>query len=267
MDTATRLAAQAFLAALPALFVIAAFAPAASQEQLRSSLRAVVGLEGASAEQVSRIYQVNGETRGDTWGTIGILVTILSATSCSRVLQRLCERAWHLPHLRTHLVIWLWVAWLLVWLAALLFQGTVRDGFGVGPALGVPLTVIASTLLWWWTQHLLPGSRVPWLPLLPAAVLTGGGAVAVSAASTVFLPDMLNRGPAQFGPLGPVFTLLSWLIALFTVITAGIAIGYVLAHEKRLARYLLTREGGASRPRAVPATGSEPAGRTDGPRR
>jgi membrane protein len=144
-------------------------------------------------------------------------------------------------------------------------QGGVRDGFGVGPALGVPLTVVVGTLLWW-TQHLLLGSRNPWLPLLPAAVLTGGGAVAVPP-----LPPCSCRTCSTTAwpnsDLGPVFTLLSWLIALFTVITAGIATGYVLTHEKWLARRLLTRGRGASQPRATPATGSESADRTDAPRR
>ncbi|WP_416982630.1 hypothetical protein [Streptomyces sp. T028] len=52
-------------------------------------------------------------------------------------------------------------------------QGPLRDGFGLGPWLGVPLLFLAEVGLWWWTQHLLLTARVPWPPLLPGALLTG----------------------------------------------------------------------------------------------
>jgi membrane protein len=262
LDMATRLAAQAFLTALPVLFVVAALAPDAWREQMVSSVRDLFGLRGASLEQVRSIY-AGGDQFHETWGVIGVLVTLLSATACSRALQRLCERSWHLRRAGARVAAWRWVLWLLVWLAALLLQGALRDGFGVGTALGVPLSLCAAVLLWWWTQHLLLGSRVAWLRLLPGAVLAGGGSVAVVAASRLFLPRALNHSIEQFGALGSVFTMLSWLIAFFAVITAGVAAGYVLADEPRLAP-LLTREGKATPAGAHPTTGSKQPAGTDG---
>ncbi|MFJ9454131.1 YhjD/YihY/BrkB family envelope integrity protein [Kitasatospora sp. NPDC101447] len=243
LDTATRLAAQTFLTALPVLFVLAAFMPQEVRSSAADSIKAVLGLKGASLDEVTGVFHPKGEeATTDTFGGIGILVTLLSATSCSRILQRLCERSWHLPHLSGRLAAWRWLAWLLVWLAALVVQGKVRSGFGAGDALGVVLYLITATLLWWWTQHLLLGGRVPWLPLLPGAVLTSAALTTLAWASRIYVPHSLNRSVTQFGPLGLVFTLLSWLIVVFTAITLGIGVGYVLAGQGRLAGLLGTPE-------------------------
>ncbi|WP_107057282.1 YhjD/YihY/BrkB family envelope integrity protein [Streptomyces sp. NRRL WC-3742] len=240
LDTATRLAAQAFLTAIPVLFVLAALMPQEVRSSVSDSLRTVLGLRGSSLDEVERVLQTRQTTSADAFGAVGIVVTLLSATSCSRILQRLCERSWHLPHLAGRLAAWRWLAWLLVWLAALTVQGRVRAGFGVGDGLGVVLYLITATLLWWWTQHLLLGGRVPWLPLLPGAVLTSAALTALASGSRLYIPRSLNRSVTQFGPLGMVFTLLSWLIVMFTALTLGIGGGYVVASQGRLARLLGT---------------------------
>jgi membrane protein len=240
LDSSTRLAAQAFLTAIPVFIAVAAFAPPSVRDQLIDSATYALGLSGASLDQVQMAFGTTDDPTRETSGTVGVLVTLVSATACSRALQRVCERSWHLPPAGLRLIAWRWVVWLLVWLAALVVQGLVRDGFGAGAWLGLPLSCVSSILLWWWTQHLLLGSRVAWLPLLPGAVLTGIGAVVLAWASRFYMPRTLNRSLAAFGPLGMVFTVLSWLIVLFTVVCVGIATGYVLAHERPLARRLGT---------------------------
>ncbi|MGW7583004.1 YhjD/YihY/BrkB family envelope integrity protein [Kitasatospora sp. NPDC054768] len=243
LDTATRLAAQTFLTAIPVLFVLAAFMPQDVRNSVSESLRTVLGLQGQSLDEIKGALHPSGqESTTDAFGGIGIMVTLLSATSCSRILQRLCERSWYLPHLAGRLAAWRWLAWLLVWLTALILQGQVRSGFGAGTGLGVLFYLVTATLLWWWTQHLLLGGRIPWLPLLPGAVLTGAALTTLAWVSRLYVPRSLNRSVTQFGPLGLVFTLLSWLIVVFTAITLGIGIGYVVASQGRLARLLSTPE-------------------------
>ncbi|MEV0095334.1 YhjD/YihY/BrkB family envelope integrity protein [Streptomyces sp. NPDC050738] len=239
-DSATRLASTTFLSAVPVLFVIGAFAPQAVRDQLVNSLRVVMGLGGSTIEQVQGVLTADSGHLKDTSGVVGVLVTLASATACSRALQRVCERSWHLRAAGLKLVIWRWVAWLVVLLVALIAQGALHDGFGTGAALGIPLSLAASVLLWWWTQHLLLGGRVPWLPLLPGALLTGVAVVAVTWGSRLYVPRTLQRSVDQFGPLGAVFTLLSWLIVFFACITVGIALGYVIAHEQPFDRWLRT---------------------------
>ncbi|MFE2854817.1 YhjD/YihY/BrkB family envelope integrity protein [Streptomyces lavendulae] len=246
LDCATRLAAQAFLGGLPALFVVGTIGPDWMQDQLVSSLRAAMGLQDAALDQVLSVYAAKDPTTVTTTSAVGIIVTLASATACSRALQRTCERSWHLPKAKAAVAAWRWLAWLTVWLAALLFQGPLQNAFGTGAVTGFLLAVVSGTLLWWWTQHLLLGARIPWLPLLPGAVLAGTGEQLLTVASKVYMPRTLNRSVDEFGSLGAVFVVLSWLITLFVVITLAIALGYVAAHEHPLARWLRTppRGGG-----------------------
>lgn len=240
LDCATRIGTQAFLTAIPVLFVIAAFAPAAIRDQLLASLRAVLGVQGATLDQVRAVYSPANEDMRHTYGEIGILITLLSATGCSRAVQRLCERSWHVSHASARVVAWRWLAWFGVWLVVLVAQSGIRDGLGVGTWLGIPLSVCTSTLLWWWTQRLLLRGRIGWLPLLPGALLTGLGMLGLVWASKLYLPNTLNRSIAQFGPLGSVFTLLSWMIVACVVVSMAVATGYVIAHEQPFSRWLGT---------------------------
>ncbi|MFC9814212.1 YhjD/YihY/BrkB family envelope integrity protein [Streptomyces virginiae] len=242
LDCATRLAAQAFLGAIPAIFVIGALAPDWLRKQLVSTISGTLGLTGPALDQIRSVVHSSGDDTATiaSTGAVGVVVTLLSATACSRALQRTCERAWHLPKAGARLAAWRWVAWLLVWLTALLFQGPIQQAFGTGRVLGAVVSLISGTLLWWWTQHLLLGGRVAWLPLLPGAVLVAVGASLVSWGSRFYMPRALNHSLQQFGGLGLVFVMLSWLIMFFVVVTMGIALGYILAHEPWTARRLHT---------------------------
>lgn len=247
-DSATRLAAQCFLTAVPLLFVVGSFAPEAVREQLVSSVKVVFGITGATADQLEAVYRSTDEGLREVTGVVGGLMVLLSATAVSRAMQRLCKRAWLIPRTGVRIAPWRWLAWIGVWLGTLIVQGPIREGFGAGLWVAVPVTLLSQILLWWWSQHLLLGRLVNWLPLLPGAVLTGLATTAMSIGSQYYMPRALSRSLSEYGSLGPVFTLLSWLIVLCVVIAVGITVGAVLAKEPWLAHRLGTPEVLPSRP-------------------
>jgi membrane protein len=250
LDAATRLAAQLFLTAVPFMFLAAAIAPQSVRNHIVDSARDLFGLTGASQEQLRQVYGAHGsdtDTVRQTTGVIGALVVLLSATASSRAMARVCERAWRLPRAAPRLVVWRWFAWIVAWVAVLVLQGPLRSGLGVGPWLGVPLIFLADVAVWWWTQRLLLGARVPWLPLLPGALISALAMTALSVTARLYMPTALNRSLATYGSLGSVFTLLSWLIAVCAVLTFTITAGAVLATEPPLARLLHRAEPGAER--------------------
>lgn len=228
VEGAVRLAAQAFLTALPLLMTVAAFAPGWMQDLLADSLRAVLGMRGDTLDELRRVFSATGTTR-HTAGAVSALVTLLSATAFSRALQAVFERCWHLPRAPIRAAVWRWLLWLVVWLVCLLIQAPLRDAFGAGAVPGVLLSVLSATLLWWWSQHLLLGGRIGWGSLLPGALLAGAGTVLLSLAARVLMPTAMERSLDEFGPLGPVFTFLSWLIAVFLVAVSGLALGEYVA--------------------------------------
>ncbi|MFJ9542264.1 YhjD/YihY/BrkB family envelope integrity protein [Streptomyces sp. NPDC101225] len=228
VEGAMRLAAQAFLAALPLLMTVAAFAPPSVKQLLVDSLSSVLGVHGETLDEVRRTYDA-ADTARQSVGALGALLTLASATAFSRALQAVCERCWHLPRAPMRAAVWRWLIWLVVWLAFMLVQAPLRRGFGIGPATGLALSLTGSVLLWWWSQHLLLSGRVGWLSLLPGAVLAGVGTITLSSAGHLVLSNAMRRSLEEFGPLGPVFTLLSWLISVFLVAISGMALGEAVA--------------------------------------
>ncbi|MEV6250806.1 YhjD/YihY/BrkB family envelope integrity protein [Streptomyces sp. NPDC051742] len=252
LDAGTRLAAQAFLASVPLLFAVAAFAPLGVRDQLRESLRAMFGLSGEPDHELQQVlYGSADEALRETTGIVGAVVALVSATSFSRAMSRVCERAWGLPRAKSTIAAWRWVVWLLAMLVVVVLQGPIRNGFGAGALVGTALYFLLGTGVWLWTQHLLLAKRVPWPALLPGAVLAAAATSVLGLTARIYMPTALNRAMEEYGSLGLVLVVLSWLIAVCGAITFAVTIGAVLADEPPLNRYV-GRVG-----RAVPPDGSD----------
>ncbi|MFD3533281.1 hypothetical protein [Streptomyces sp. NPDC058664] len=160
LDAGTRLAAQAFLASVPLLFAVAAFAPLGVRDQLRESLRTMFGLSGESDQELRKVlYGSADDALRETTGAVGAVVALVSATSFSRAMARVCERAWGLPRAKSRVAAWRWVVWLLAMLLVIVLQGPIRNGFGAGLLVGTPLFFLLATGVWLWTQHLFLRTR------------------------------------------------------------------------------------------------------------
>ncbi|MEV7831256.1 hypothetical protein AB0P12_11600 [Streptomyces subrutilus] len=104
LDGATRLASQAFPASVPLLFAVAAFAPQGVRDQMRDSLGTVFGLTGQAEGELHELLESpTGKSPRQTSGSIGLLMALISATSFSRAMSRVCERAWLLPRSGTRI--------------------------------------------------------------------------------------------------------------------------------------------------------------------
>lgn len=245
LDSATRLAAQTFLTAVPLLFVVASIAPQGLREQFVSSVHALFGLTGGAESELNKALLGTGDPSDElrqTTGAVSGLMVLISATACSRAMQRLCERAWSLRGASARVAAWRWVAWLAAWMVMIGLSGSLHTGFGLGLWLGLPLLLLTEIGMWWWTQHLLLAARVPWPALLPGALLTGAALSVLTSTASLYVPRVLNHSLDKYGSLGAVFTLLSWLITLCVVVTLCVTAGAVVAREPWAARRLGTPE-------------------------
>jgi len=216
------LAAQTFLALFPLIILIYTIIPSGAASGLVEVLRNKVGITGESSDVVNHLFG----NRSDLQQGISVLSAILvlgSATAFTRALQRVHEGAWGLPKLGLRGG-WRWLAWLTVLglymavLGALVNLVRLRE-------INTVFQVVLGFAFWWWTPFLLLGGRVCWRALIPGAVLTTAAQVVATAVSAVVMPRMFRSNEADYGPIGVVFALETWLIVIAGILVVGAALG------------------------------------------
>jgi uncharacterized BrkB/YihY/UPF0761 family membrane protein len=103
-----------------------------------------------------------------------------------------------------------------------LFSGIVAFALSLG----------LSTTLWLLTPWLLTARAIAWQRLLPQAVLTAIGLLALAIGAAFYLPRAVSTASAEFGILGVAFTMLSLLFALCLVLVGTAALGATLAESR-----------------------------------
>jgi membrane protein len=224
------LAAQTFLALFPLLIGVAALLPAAVGSGIAASLRARVGISGTSEHAMRQLLAGRDGLRGGIT-VAGMIVIVFSATAFTRALQRVYEQSWGLPRLgvRGRLGGLVWLVGLVAYLALL---GAAVRYAGSGPAgtlLRTAIVIVTAVLLWWWTPYVLLLGRVRLRALLPCGLITAAAMLALGKISTVVVPRAIKSNERQFGTIGVVFAIESWLVIVGCAIVAASVVGAVLA--------------------------------------
>jgi membrane protein len=225
VEAALVLAAQAFLALVPMVIVVYALAPVAVGNALAETLRDRLGLTGGSEAAMTHLLAARSDLRRGL-SVASVVFVLASATSFTRALQRVYERAWGLPTLGVR-GSWRW----LVWIGGLVaYLGVI--GLAVRLASDLPATGsllgLGGFVLWWWTPWLLLGARVRWRALLPTAALSTIAMAVLGGVSGVVMPRMVHGNEQEFGPIGVVFALESWLVVICGALVGAAAIGALL---------------------------------------
>jgi len=224
VDRSLALGAQALLALIPLLMVLSVAAGHIGADGL-AQVRDVMGVPedelGALVTQVER-------TTPDTT-TLSVVVALLSATSFSRALARMYAQVWQLERYRGLRAIRGSVVWLVGWILMLQATAALIGWSAPVPISSLLIQLVGTSLIWWWTAHLLLGGRVSWWRLLPGGVATGALLVAFSQLSHLFMPAYTRANLAQFDSLGIVFAIASWLVAFGGVLTVAAVAGRLVA--------------------------------------
>ena len=97
----------------------------------------------------------------------------------------------------------------------------------VGLWLVAILGFFGLTLYWWGTMWFLLSARVSWRALLPSAVATALFWVGMEVVFSFIFSGTVISDDKKYGPIGVVFALMSWLIAIGVVIILGAVVGLV----------------------------------------
>ena len=228
------LAALALSLMLPVLVTIAALVPLGAANSLPAVVGARLGLHPSAVDDLQHLFPSQAAVRSSST-VFGTLFTLLSAYAWPTALQRGYEIAWGVTSQG-----WRGLWRPLAWLTAFVGAGAVLLAL---PRSGLedPWRTILLLVLWtpiifvwsWWTQHFLLRGAVGWRLLVPGAIAMTVGLVALRAFAAVWLSTAISHNYQRYGPLGIVFMLLTWLIALSTVMLGGPVLGAAL-HERRM---------------------------------
>jgi len=227
LDRALALGAQALLALIPLLMVVGAFMPAELGDELTAQVRDTLGVDNDVMQPVQQAATA-GASATEEVGWLSLVVSLASASSFARALSRMYCKVWDLPAPHGLGAIRRSLLWIVGWVVVLQVLALVLGAFS-----DVPLTRVVhlslqlgfNVVLWWWTAHLLLRGRVSWRALLPAAAVTAVLVVVLSAASGVVMPRYTRASLEQFGPLGVVFAIASWLVVFGGALVLAAVIG------------------------------------------
>lgn len=265
IDRSLAIGAQALLAVLPLLVVVAAFAPPSFGSDVLAQIRDAMGLGPEASGPLQQLVLPESELREET-GYIGLLITLISATSFSRALQRTYAKVWDLTGVRRSGAVRSSVIWLVGWLVYLDGVVLLDDLLTDVPGHPAPKIVVLGTLqvlMWWWGARVLLLWRVPWSRLLPNAVLTAAGMLLLTTGSNVVMPRYVKISVEQFGTFGLVLAAASWLVAFGFVVIVMAVVGRVVAEQPWWGRLV---DRAAGRRPAAEAAAPGPPGTTDGRR-
>jgi membrane protein len=229
------LAALAFSLLVPLLVTIAALLPLGGADSLPAAVSGRLGLSDRATSDLQRLFPTRAAVRGAS-SVIGTVFTLVSAYAWPTALQRGYEIAWGVSS-RGWKGLWRPLVWLTGFAAAGAMLMALPASHALSPPWRTVLLLVLGTpvvLAWsWWTQHFLLRGAVGWRLLLPGALAMTAGLLVLRVAAGLFLSPGITSNYQHYGPLGIVFMLLTWLVALSTVMLGGPVLGAAL-HERRL---------------------------------
>lgn len=238
IDRCMLIAAQGLLALIPMLVVLSAFLPHITGDAVRSfSDAAGVGQDGTQLIE----GQVSADEVRTQTGLLGLVITIFSATSFARAIQRMYERIWEQPHVGGMSGARRCLLWLLGWMMTLQIAGALRrafDGIGglAGDGLALALQGLVLSLIWWATSWVLLFGRVPWRSLAVGALLTGYLGVLYNRGSSLVMPPYVEANADQFGTLGVILAVSTWLIGFAAVMVGSALVGRIVSEDPTVTR-------------------------------
>jgi membrane protein len=220
MNQAMLLAATLLLCAVPFFLV----ATALEGRSAVSALTVRLGLSKQAAADVGHLFTSASATSnavtGLSWAFF-LLAGIAAATAIQTLYQRVFGQDSRGLRDRLRTVIWLALA--AGWFA---LNTSVAPSFRANaPVLWWIVSIPAFIGFWWFTMWFLLAGRVSWRRLYPCAVATGAFWLGMLAVFSVIFSGMVISYDQKYGPIGIVFGLMSFFIAIGVVITLGAALG------------------------------------------
>ena len=219
VNQAMLFAATLLVCAFPFLMLLDAIAG----RSFASRIVRRMGLDHEAAAQVEALFKTGGSTQ--TAVSVGSAVVIVLSVVCVVTsIQSLYARVYGFEP--RDLQAW-WPR--LLWLAVTLVAGSAVMATAATLPLGVAwaITLVASTVYFWWGLRLLLEERLSWRYLWPSALATGLCWVGLAIVSHVYFSAAIVSSGNAYGAIGVFFVIMIWLISVGVVVALGAVVGVV----------------------------------------
>jgi membrane protein len=221
---ATVLGAQAFTSLIPFLVVGSAFGP--DESSIADRINDRFDIHGSAARSVEALFNDAGEVESAvTW--VSIVILVLSATSFTRALQKMFQRAY-----RTDVSGWRdgWrgLAWLALFGGWITISSPIRGAFEDigGVVFAIAVSTVLGFVLWLFTPRVLMGP-IDLRRYAPGAIVSAILGALLAVASGIYVPILLTWSADKYGLIGVAFSIQSWLLATAFVVVIGAVVGAV----------------------------------------
>ena len=228
IDRSMTIAAQFFTSVFPIVILLATWADEGNADRLAKQ----VSVPQQTQSVLQDAFQ-GADTA--TYGVVGALLVLASATSLSRALTRAFAAIWSLPRPKPNLgSAWRWLAAVLALALALIVVRTLGDSIdGLPPrdawpvALSFTLDVVVAAFVPW----VLLSGGVRLRHLVPGGLVMGLVMLVFRPATATWLPQTLEASADRYGSIGVAFTYLGWLYAACFCFLGAAIIGQVIASD------------------------------------
>jgi uncharacterized BrkB/YihY/UPF0761 family membrane protein/uncharacterized membrane protein YvlD (DUF360 family) len=226
IDRSLVLSSQAFTALIPLLILVSTLAPPRQPDVVARTIITKLGLAGESADSVEQLFQIPSGDTG-TFSVASAILLVYSGVSFSRRLQKMYRAAWNREKagVRGNVFAVLGLAVLLAEvLVVYVIMSVVQDLPGDW-LLALPLALLTGVAPWTSVPYLLLNRQVHWRRLLVAGALTATAMAIYGTATTLYMPDQIERYTSQFGLFGVTIAIIGWLLGAAGIVVASTAIG------------------------------------------
>jgi uncharacterized BrkB/YihY/UPF0761 family membrane protein/uncharacterized membrane protein YvlD (DUF360 family) len=226
IDRSMVLASQAFTSLIPLLILIATWAPAGKENVIAESIIRKFHLEGDAAASVTQLFAIP-ESASSSVSTFSALLLLISGTSFTRRFQRMYRAAYEQEKagFRSGVYSTLGLIVLLVEVFVLYGVRALVTFLPFNWLLTVPFALVTGVLLWTSIPYLLLNRQVHWRRLVFGGVVASIATAAYSVASTIYMPETLERYTQEFGLFGVTIALIGWLLAIAFILVGAAAVG------------------------------------------
>ena len=228
MNQALLLAAVMVLWLFPNLIFLAAV----TGRDFAASLSDHMGLNSQATQSVQGLFKASSVSTAATVGAIAFLVMAVLATVA--VIQKLWQTIWGLEKLGYWHESWQQFVWGFSALAVSAALSYIQHELNkVSPALAAITSFTLLAAFFWVGMYLLLSYRVPFPRLIVPALVTSAFFLGLGAFSAAFLSDAIVANDNEYGSIGVVFIIMTWLLALGVVLILGPVVGVAIQERVR----------------------------------